>query len=71
MTIAREILRLKTRTHVTSVVVTHERELAFGVADRIALMVEGQILAIGTAAEIKGNSDPMVQRFLNVNFNQS
>src|SRR5256885_5146890 len=31
------------RIHVTSFVVTHERDLAFGIADRIALMADGQI----------------------------
>src|SRR5256712_5075328 len=34
--IAQEILNLKNRIQVTSVVVTHERELAFGIAERIA-----------------------------------
>jgi phospholipid/cholesterol/gamma-HCH transport system ATP-binding protein len=67
--IAKQILNLKNRIHVTSVVVTHERELAFGVADRIALMHEGRLLAIGTPAEIKQNSDPLIQQFLNADFN--
>ena len=69
VTIAKEILNLKNRIHVTSVVVTHERELAFGVADRIALMHEGRLLAIGTPDEVKQNSDPMIQQFLNADFN--
>src|SRR5688572_14528731 len=40
--IGEEILHLKKRIGVTSIVVTHEKDLAFGVADRIAMMHEGQ-----------------------------
>ena len=68
VTIGEEILDLKERIHVTSIVVTHDRDLAFGVADRIALMNEGSIIAIGTPAEVKANTDPLVQRFLTVDF---
>src|SRR5438874_9678582 len=45
--VAEEILALKERIHVTSLVVSHDRELASGVADRIAVINEGKILAIG------------------------
>lgn len=62
--IGEEILNLNKRTHVTSIVVTHDRELAFGVADRIAVINEGNIVAIGTPEEVKGKSDPLVQNFL-------
>jgi phospholipid/cholesterol/gamma-HCH transport system ATP-binding protein len=62
--IGEEILKLNKRTHVTSVVVTHDRELAFGVADRIAIIIEGKIVAIGTPDEVKSESDPLIQRFL-------
>src|SRR5947208_1518718 len=67
--IGEEILNLKRRIHVTSIVVTHDRDLAFGIADRIAMMYEGEILAIGTVAEIKANSHPIIHRFLNADFN--
>jgi phospholipid/cholesterol/gamma-HCH transport system ATP-binding protein len=68
ITIGEEILNLKERTHVTSLVVSHDRELAFGVADRIAVMNEGQILVVGTPDEVKRSSDPMVKRFLTADF---
>src|ERR1700761_8049714 len=42
--IGEEVLKLNKRTHVTSVVVTHDRELAYGVADRIAVIDEGNIV---------------------------
>ena len=66
--IGEEILKLKQRIHVTSLVVSHDRDLAFGVADRIAVINEGQILAIGAPEEVKRNSDPMIQRFLQADF---
>ena len=62
--IGEEILKLNERIHVTSIVVSHDRELAFGVADRIAVINEGQIIAIGTPDEVKQKSDPVLQKFL-------
>ena len=66
--IGEEILNLKRRIRVTSIVVSHDRELAFGVADRIAMMHEGQIIAIGTVEQIKRHPDPRIQRFLTADF---
>jgi len=66
--IAEEILALKERIHVTSLVVSHDRDLAFGVADRIAVINEGHILTIGTPDEVKRNPEPLVQNFLNASF---
>jgi phospholipid/cholesterol/gamma-HCH transport system ATP-binding protein len=62
--IGNEILELNQRIHVTSLVVTHDRDLAFGVADRIAVMAEGRIVTIGTPDEVKHCNDPRVQQFL-------
>jgi phospholipid/cholesterol/gamma-HCH transport system ATP-binding protein len=69
ITIGEEILNLKRRIQVTSIVVSHDRDLAFGVADRMAMMHEGQIIAIGTPEEVRRNTDPRVQRFLTADFN--
>ena len=66
--IGNEILDLKRRTHVTSLVVSHDRDLAFGVADRIAVIVEGKIVTIGTPEEVKQFNDPLVQKFLHADF---
>ena len=66
--VGEEILRLNQRIGVTSLVVTHDRDLAFGVADRIAVMSEGQIVTIGTPDEVKKFDDPMVQKFLHADF---
>jgi phospholipid/cholesterol/gamma-HCH transport system ATP-binding protein len=66
--IAEEILKLKHRIRVTSLVVTHDRELAFGVADRIAFINEGRIVTVGTPDEVKQFNDPLVQNFLHADF---
>jgi phospholipid/cholesterol/gamma-HCH transport system ATP-binding protein len=63
-----EILDLNRRIHVTTLVVSHDRDLAFGVADRIAVIIDGQIVTVGTPNEVKNFNDPRVQEFLNADF---
>jgi phospholipid/cholesterol/gamma-HCH transport system ATP-binding protein len=62
--VGEEILKLKSRTQATSIVVTHDRGLAFGIADRMAMIKNGQILFIGSPAELKKSPDPVIQEFL-------
>jgi phospholipid/cholesterol/gamma-HCH transport system ATP-binding protein len=71
VSIAEDILRLNGRIHVTTLVVSHDRDLVFGIADRIAMLAEGRIIAIGTPEEIKRNPDPRVQQFLNASIAQT
>jgi phospholipid/cholesterol/gamma-HCH transport system ATP-binding protein len=66
--IGEEILHLNQRTGVTSLVVSHDRDLAFGIANRIAMIAEGKILIIGTPDEVKNFKDPLVQKFLHADF---
>ena len=66
--IGEEILELNKRIHVTSLVVSHDRDLAFGIADRIAVINDGRILKIGTPDEVRRFNDPLVQKFLNADF---
>ena len=66
--IGEEILNLKERVHVTSLVVSHDRDLAFGIADRIAVIHEGRILAIGTPDEVRRLTDPLIYKFLHADF---
>jgi phospholipid/cholesterol/gamma-HCH transport system ATP-binding protein len=68
VTIGEEILNLKSRIQVTSIVVSHDRDLAFGVADRIGMMIEGELRAVGTPEQIRSHSDPLIQRFLSADF---
>jgi len=66
--VGEEILKLNQRIRVTSLVVSHDRDLAFGVADRIAFINEGRIVVVGTPDEVKRFNDPLVQRFLHADF---
>ncbi len=66
--IADEIVKLNERIHVTSLVVSHDRDLAFGVADRIAVINEGEILTIGTPEEVRRFDNPLIQEFLRADF---
>lgn len=50
--------------HVTSVVVTHDMASAYHIADRIAMIYEGEIIALATVKEIKKSKDPRVTAFL-------
>lgn len=68
ITIIEEIVSLNERIDVTSVVVSHDRDLAFGVADRIAILHEGTILFVGTPDEVKAHPDPMIQQFITADF---
>jgi phospholipid/cholesterol/gamma-HCH transport system ATP-binding protein len=68
--IGQEILELKQRIDVTSIVVSHSRDLAFGIADRIAIISDGQIRFVGTPDEVRRQSDPVIHEFLTVDFKQ-
>ena len=56
--------RLQNELGVTSVVVSHDVRGSFRVADRVALLWQTKIRAVGTAEEILASKDPAVQQFL-------
>ena len=58
------ILELKRAFHMTILVVTHELASAFLIADRIVLIDRGNIVAIGTIAEMQSSTQPRVRQFL-------
>ena len=59
-------LMVRTREHlgVTGVVVTHDMRSAFTVGDRIAMLYEGRIRAVGTVDQIRHSNDPVVRQFI-------
>jgi len=59
------IIQMQQKFGVTSVVVTHDIESAYHIADRIAMLYNGEILECGTPDEIRESSDPVVQQFIN------
>jgi len=58
------ILDLKKAFHMTIVVVTHELASAFLIADRMVLIDKGNVIAIGTTAELRSSTHPRVRQFL-------
>lgn len=66
--ISEEILSLNERIGVTSIVVSHDRDLAFGIADRIGIIFDGQIVFVGTPDEVKQQTDPAIREFINADF---
>ena len=59
-----EILKLKNVTQATSIVVTHDLNLAFGIADRLAMMMDGEILFVGTPGQLCQDPNPLIQSFI-------
>ncbi|NBY20568.1 ABC transporter ATP-binding protein [bacterium] len=57
------ILKLK-QQGTTSVLVTHDMHAIFSVTDRVAFLKDGQILALGTAEEIKNSKIKEVSSFI-------
>jgi phospholipid/cholesterol/gamma-HCH transport system ATP-binding protein len=62
--INRLIRRLQAELGMTSLVVTHDLASAYFVGDRIALLWEGRVRALGTPQEIQASSDPVVRQFV-------
>ena len=58
------ILRLRAKLGVTSLVVTHDIRSAFTIADRIIMLDQGRIVAIGTPEEIQKSDNVWVQNFI-------
>lgn len=57
------ILELKRRIGVTSLVVTHDLDSAFLLADRVAMIHEGRFHFVGTPDECRRSDNPVVKRF--------
>lgn len=62
--ISRLIVDLREKMGLTNVVITHDIQSAFEIADRIVLLHRGRIAAEGTVPEILKNEDPLVRQFI-------
>jgi phospholipid/cholesterol/gamma-HCH transport system ATP-binding protein len=58
------IERLKQQLHLTSIVVTHDMQLAKKLADRVVFLSAGKAIFFGTMEEMERCQDPIVQEFL-------
>lgn len=59
------ILKLRDAMNMTVVVVTHELESVFKIADRVTVLDRGHILFIGTVAELRNHKSERIQNLLN------
>ncbi len=64
------ILELRDAMQMTIVVVTHELESAFKIADRITVLDKGEILTVGTVEEVRNSSNERIQNLLNRRFEE-
>jgi phospholipid/cholesterol/gamma-HCH transport system ATP-binding protein len=55
---------LNRKLGVTSVVVTHEMDSAFRIADRMVLLDRGKFIVSGTPDELDQSTDPLVRQFV-------
>jgi phospholipid/cholesterol/gamma-HCH transport system ATP-binding protein len=62
------ILHARERLGITSMVISHDVASAFRVADRVGVLYDGHLAAVGTPAEVRSSPDPFVQRFLSTWF---
>ena len=59
------IIRLRDAMNMTIVVVTHELESAFKIADRITVLDRGKILMCGTVDEVRNSTNKRIHNLLN------
>lgn len=64
-TISEIIATLKEQYHVTTIVVSHDRDLALNIADRVGILMGGKLLFLGPPAELRTPKDERVADFLN------
>jgi len=58
------IIQMREKLNVTSIAITHDMKSAYKIADRIAMLYQGKIIAVGTPEEIKNSSHPVVRQFI-------
>ncbi len=65
MAISRLIRTTQQRLGLTSILITHDMESVFYVADRIAMLYKGKIVEINDVEGIKNSTNPIVKAFIN------
>jgi phospholipid/cholesterol/gamma-HCH transport system ATP-binding protein len=64
-TAARLIRQLNDAMGLTSIVVSHDLDETFGIADQVIVLANGKIAAQGTPDEVRHSTDPLVHQFVN------
>ncbi len=58
------IVRLRERHNGTAVVISHDLESIYAMADYIAMLFEGAVIEYGTLEHVRNSRNPIVQQFL-------
>jgi len=58
------IIQMKNDLKVTSVVITHDIVSTYKVADRVAMLYQGKIIATASPEEIRESNNPIIQQFI-------
>ncbi len=58
------MVRMREKLDVTSIVITHDMESAYHIADHIAMLYRGEIIEAGTPEDIKNSSNEIVRQFI-------
>jgi len=61
---ARLIRDLNDALGLTSIIVSHDLHETFAIADQVAMIANGRVVAQGTPEELRHSSDPLVQQFV-------
>ncbi len=64
-TAARLIRQMNDAMGLTSIVVSHDLDETFGIADQVIILANGKIAAQGTPDEVRHSTDPLVHQFVN------
>ena len=59
------IRELSDRLGVTSIVVSHDLSSIFSIADRIVMLYQGKVRAMGTPNDFRASDDEVIQQFIN------
>lgn len=62
--VAELMLETQRALKTTYIVITHDIQLTYKIADKVAMLYQGKIIATGTVDEIKQNPNPVLRQFL-------
>ncbi len=62
------IVDMSNKLKITSIIISHDIPSAFRIADKIAVLYEGVMVAVGTPDEILASKNEYVQEFINTGF---
>ncbi|MBK8576564.1 MAG: ABC transporter ATP-binding protein [Elusimicrobia bacterium] len=58
------IVNIREKLKITSIAVTHDMKSAYKISNRIAMIYEGRLAAVGTPSEIQRSENPVVHQFI-------